>query len=109
MNGIRHESIDVNELENSGTVQTVMEACMNLIHIHLTSAHKQSVFVAFLSTNSNHIKYYSKRTLKQKAEIDTILDNFSPVHWRRMGAVCAAPVHFEQAHKMWSREDSSLS
>ena len=40
MDGIRRESIAFNELEDSGTVKNAVENCMNLIHIHLTSARK---------------------------------------------------------------------
>jgi len=109
MDGIHRESIAFNELEDSGTVKNVVETRMNLIHIHLTDARKQSAFMASLSTNPKYIKYYKDRTSKQKAEIDVILDNFGPSRWRRMEAVYAVTVHFEQAHKLCSREDDPLS
>ena len=56
MDGIRRKSIAFSELEDNGTVKNAVEICMNLMHIHLTYARKQSLFMAFLFTNPKYIK-----------------------------------------------------
>ncbi len=84
IDNIRKESIKAGNIPNSAVAQNVVETCMNLTYIHLSSAVAQSIFIASLPTNKSYMKYYRERTTTKKLELDGVLQNCKHRHWQRM-------------------------
>jgi hypothetical protein len=85
IDNIGKESIGAGEIPDTIVAQNVVETCMNLTYIHLSSALAQSTFIALLPTNVSYKKYYEECTSAKKQEVDTI-------HFRTaimdIGSVC---------------------
>ncbi len=109
IDNIRKESIEAGDIPNSVVAQNVVETCMNLTYIYLSSALAQSTFIASLPTNKSYMKYYRERTPAKKQELDGVLQNCNHGCWQRMMMLLDLTKDFYEAHKLWSRQDVPLS
>ncbi len=100
IDNICKESIEASDIPNSVVGQNVVETCMNLTYIHLSSALVQSTFIASLPINKNYMKYYKEPTHVKKQELDTGLQNCNHGHWQPMMMLLDLTKVFYDAHKL---------
>ena len=109
IDNICKEAIGTGNIPNSVVGQNVVETCMNLTYIHLSSALAQSTFIASLLTNKSYMKYYKERTHAKRQELDTVLQNCNHRHWQCMMMLLDLMNVFYEAHKLCSLQDAPLS
>jgi hypothetical protein len=109
IDNIHKEAIEAGYIPNSVVAQNVVETCMNLTYIHLSSALAQGTFIASLPTNKSYMKYYREHTHAKRQELDTVLRNCNHGRWQCMIVVLDLTKVFYEAHKLCSRQDAPLS
>ena len=62
-------------IDETTTVENVVDTRINLIEIYLSSAQKQSTFLAALPQNAKWTRYYNKHNRETKQKLDEILKN----------------------------------
>ena len=109
INSIRIEMIEAGTIIERTTVKNVVDTRMNLIEIHLSSARKQSSFLAALPQNEKWVRYYNECNRDTKQKLDQILQNCSHGRWQRMDTAIGLVTIFRTAHLLCSRRDMPLS
>ena len=70
INSTRNEMVNTGTINKKTTVKNVVDTRMNLIETYLSSARKQSTFLAALPQNAKWTRYYNERTQDSKQKLD---------------------------------------
>ena len=109
VDSIRREEIDAGHLTELVTPKKMVENRMITVHLHLESVRRQAEFMASLRSNPKFLKFYNTRRRGDQKEIDQMFRKCHLLIFQSCDVLLTFSIHFAEAHKLCSREDSPLS